>query len=314
MSVFSLMEGEHLGGFILRRQYFSGKIISNKFMQNITVMGRGAWRLFPFTSEEFKDPMILKNHTLEDLFRPTSKLCFFKSYDTHSALHTLDFVSTETGYCPLCVEEQIREYGFFWFRREWLTYKADSCVKHSCELSYMSCRKCNYGLKFELLTILQGRCIRCQTTVKLEKPVFISKIPPMTLWSEKILKENFPRFSKRLLENLLRKAYELKTGNPPLNNKILSSYIHSLCTIRRPFFQHECHPSEVFNGMNKPESIEKFLNSDEKFCAAPFLMFWWFMIFGFEDFSNFNNYLNSVSVLKKYEYYDRDIFPYLDLT
>lgn len=64
--------------------------------------------------------------------------------------------------------------------------------------------------------------------------------------------------------------------------------------------------------MNKPESIEKFLDSDEEFRMAPFLMFWWFMIFGFEDFSNFKNYLYSISMLKTSDYYGCP-FSYLDL-
>lgn len=200
MSVFSLMEGEHLGGFILRRQYFSGKIIDKKFMQDITVMGRGTWRLFPFIDEEYKNKEILKNHTLEDLFRPTSDLYRIGSDPgswNHFTFHTLDFVSTETAYCPLCFQEQIREYGFPWFRREWLTYRADICVKHCCKLSYMSCSECKYyNLKYELLALLQGKCIRCLNTVRFEEPVYVSKIPPMILWSNKILESNFPRFLK----------------------------------------------------------------------------------------------------------------------
>lgn len=287
MSLFYPMDGEHLAGFIFRKHIFSGNIIDREFSYGLTLQGEGSWRVLPFRNTDDYSFETYRQHTLLSLFRPLS--------DRHASSHRhfADYVSAHIKYCPVCFKDQISEFGFYWFRREWLIYETDVCLKHSCHLTLLKCVNCYHtnGLS----SFFRGICTKCRGRLVLLDPVYTSSVPPMIAWANQILERDFPLFSRRLIMRLFHRVYESREGNICPSNSKLAHYLYEKCVTKYQRPELNVHSSEIMTGTHKYIDILKLLDSNEKFHLIPFLLFWKVMILEFEAFSSFTKYIESIS-------------------
>lgn len=315
MSIFCPMPNEHIGSFIFRKHIFSGKVTDLEFTNEITVQSSNGWRLFPHADVTDVDLENYNLHTLIDLFRPTSAPSYGKSRGITQ--HRADYKSIEGSYCPACFRDQISEFGFFWFRREWLIYGTDCCVNHGCKLLRFYCGNCQERLRIGVgvQSLLRGRCVKCRTAMTIPNPTYVPEIPPMIAWANQLLKHPLPHLSQRLVSNLFYQCFKVAEQDSPVNNQQLARYIYSRCKIEsNPGQIHTAgHLSEIMNRGHEAKDVERFLSRGDIFVEVPYLMFWWMMVSTFKNFPSFMEHIASISIEKNYSIRRKNSFEYLDL-
>lgn len=311
MSLYSLMEDEHIGSFWLRKYAIKGNPIDPKHLRPI-ITSR-SWRLFPWLGDEFRTREILQNHTLLNMVRPTSI-----PYDTHVGAitrHFSDYPSITARYCPLCFIEQVSDKGFVWFKRQWLIYNSAHCLVHRCFLLTFRCDQCGVTPQIHagIESFLTGRCNKCKSNCQKARPTLVEQIPPLTCWLNEVLKSNFPHFSFQLIRHLFHYSYTVLEKKVPAGREWIAWHIFKL------YMEHTYSqaPSEL---IKVPEDSGSYYHQEYAkrnvvwgSDKIPLIMFWVAMIATFERYEEFVSFLNSVSVMKTDSWDRVDNIEFLDL-
>lgn len=59
----------------------------------------------------------------------------YLDYRYEHYLHIKEQYFSDIKYCPECLREQMKTFGFTWFCREWQLYHANECIKHGRPLN-----------------------------------------------------------------------------------------------------------------------------------------------------------------------------------
>lgn len=311
--MFQLMPEEHLGSYLLRRHYFSGRILDPQFMRTITLQHSNRWMLFPANEYKFEAGLspIIENNTLYNLFRPTSSLYLLNN--NYLYRNAIDYSSSQAIFCTACFEEQLVEHGHYWFKREWLIYKTKYCIKHKCYLSPLKCNRCNtqFGIKLGLISVLRRECNTCRGALDFTNPEKVADIPAIVIWSSALLNDGLPFFSKKLIIFLLYEAYRVTAGDTRPDESILSDHIMSLCYVFGRFGEKDIPECDIVNRWHTSFKIFVFLHEPDEFAVMPFLIFWRAMIVAFGQYESFKIFLQESSVEKIF--YSDVKTTYLDL-
>lgn len=182
----TLMKEETLSSFAIRSLHVSGSLDIVQISKPLFEKGKSEWILFPKTNEKLAKiyenalkmqslESVIHNHTLAPIYNPVSS---FKEYILKNSLknphpkhaayrkhlgffNLIEVVTASIKFCPLCFEEQVIEFGFTWFKREWQIHLMGACLKHGCRLiSHCNCGKSPKKVS-EVLALMQARCYSC---------------------------------------------------------------------------------------------------------------------------------------------------------
>lgn len=234
------MEEETISSFAVRSLLVSGKVEIDKICLRFLFSTNMAWRVFPVANVElskiFKGILdqqgvdnVFTNHTLLPLFRPVAALDVDHTYQNSflryghnkcwpeigkiNSLHSNECVVQPIKYCPACFTYQVKNFGFTWFKREWLIVRMGMCLEHGCQLLIASC-PCRRGKSsFEdIISAFRGECTNCLADLWTIHEGNTDSA--FSSWLQKLLKVNLPAFSPALRAFLINQSY-IKLGGDP---------------------------------------------------------------------------------------------------
>lgn len=313
--MFHAANEEHLGSFLFRKRIVEGKKPDFDFRNDLLVNDK-SWRLVPryiYDLLEGDVKTYLERNTLSPLFRPTGSPFYHCEDERKTKIdpefvfrHHDDFRSINSGYCIHCFQEQVSIHGFAWFKREWLIYSSDICVKHNVYLSTAPCSACSssYSLFGLVKTVLEGACAKCASTNFYEEPKPAFKVSKFISWCMEILHDNLPYFSIRLKKQLFMEAF--RRSNETSN---FHAELHYDLVMEKLFQCSPLHTSIIRRAVRDLERPEYLQIED-----TPFLIFWHVMINAFSTYNEFKGYLHEITQVKYLEgdAHEENV-PYMDI-
>ncbi|MEH6472229.1 MAG: TniQ family protein [Halopseudomonas sp.] len=316
-----IIKGESIGGYWFRMELINGNKITNDFSKSYIAPSSNKWRIFPknynnqmLTSHKNIDPnkfirRVVEYNSLAPLFRPTASIELSDSV-AESYCYTLnkknllsadrfiegkDTPSMDIKYCPKCFIEQIEKYGHSWFKREWHIFGMNVCSIHQHPLIRPHCSSCTgLGIRNGIFSVLQGTCYKCNTLQPLDK----YKLKPndtllLSDWLNKLLIECLPKFSDKLISNLLQEACVRAGSRKEIDYRKQSKYLSDLCNLKtNESLLPKTHTSHI---------LDKMLAGGFGTSCYPMLLLWFPLMLAFKSFDEFLDYLKEVSYLTSYE-------------
>lgn len=215
------MKEETLSSFAIRSLYISGIIDIDKICSRLFLRGRTEWKLFPSANaelltifsqviEQIGVDNAITNHTLAPLYQPVSgvnlraleRSRLTRAYDKDPgtsmpmSFSSAEILSSNIKHCPMCFSEQVDEFGFPWFKREWQIHKMESCLVHGC-LLFSRCGCGRKGNRSSLsISMLRGYCTYCDA--RFSAPNASETDSTYAAWLRNMLDANLPTFSPKL--------------------------------------------------------------------------------------------------------------------
>ena len=321
MSLFSLMKDEHVGSFWFRNHAIKGSPLNHKNLRRVMTNSAKSWRLFPWMGSEYKSSDIFNNHTLLNMFRPTgipNRAPWVGNGDQKGmggfSNHFGDYRSILVRYCPICFIEQISDNGFVWFKRQWLIFNAAHCLVHKCSLQTFQCGNCGKTphIHAGIESFLIGCCIKCKQAFP-KKHKRVRKIPPLTLWLNYVLERNFPHFSGNLVNHLMYHSYWVLQKEQPKRAGWVANHVYHLYKkyMREQVASSLIWVPDEYNAMFYLEYIIRQFRWQGS--RVPLIMFWVAMMETFQNFEEFESFLESECALKTGEYGGKPDAEFLDL-
>lgn len=321
MSFLNLMEDEHIGSFWFRQHAIRGNALNHKHLSRVMTYSARYWRLFPWMGSEYETHEVLHNHTLLNMFWPTGIPigAFWVGNGDRKGMSSLsnhfgDYRSISVRYCQICFIEQISDKGFVWFKRQWLIFNSAHCVVHKCSLQTFRCDSCGKvpHIHAGIESFLIGRCSMCKQAFSRSKPKRVQKIPPLTLWLNYVLERNLPHFSHVLINRFMYHSYSVYRQEEAEHPEWAAGHIYLLY---KEYIKEQVSSSLIwvpdeYNAMYYRDYMERTLRSGSK---VPLIMFWVAMMKTFQNFEEFESFLESESILKKGEYGGNLNAEFLDL-
>lgn len=333
--VLTLMKEETLSSFLIRSLYVSGTLNLNRVAEPLFSKTSKEWFLFPLANREFVGVYkklfenlsleeVIRNHTLAPIYKPTSRYLDYylaRRFMTVSSTFTvlavrgrgelfnkIEIISTMTKFCPLCFSEQVNEFGFTWFKREWQIHLMGECLKHGCSLLFIcSCGKKPTKIN-EIIALMQGRCEHCDSDPWVNKNTETRNEYPR--WLTNLLNADLKPFSFELRRFLiLEAAARLQTQKP--KDWDIPKFLGRLY---EPFYEDDSRKQRDKRNAwqtanrNYIDQIRKALTEPQK---IPFTILFHPLSLAFPMFDDFLSFLNEVSYSTIEKYYPHT--PILDL-
>jgi len=237
---------------------------------------------------------LIDQHTLLPLLRPTSSIklnyellryCSGEERFLHE-IEKGDTVSDFIRVCYDCFNDQIRNYGFSWFKREWAIHGLETCGIHNKKLSWYSCPNCfsgpDPGLSYEKIPIV--KCLSCghDNTNRGSEAAELSKYEDFIVAA---LTRKYPYFSANLKSFLLNEA--IARSETTLKDNPLQYVLTEKKRMR---------VSTCYNRY----SVEGILQGQRD--SIVYELFWKIISSGFESFEEFDCFVTENSVYKEIDY------------
>lgn len=233
------MQDETLSSFIIRYLVTSGSFNIDKLENLLFTNCNDEWNIFPSPKKEIREiyfqafeqsdvEQIIKNNTILSIYKPVANLVFeaqikrlFSLKNSlninkirYNCLHKNEKIKIDIKFCVDCFIDQIRTYGFTWFKRDWLLPGSSYCLTH---LSKLTTRRCNCENKKSILhsiNLLQGYCSACETD--LWSHTTHKEVDNYSAWLKKLMLHGLPHFSNNLRRFLIIEAAVKLGAKKPL--------------------------------------------------------------------------------------------------
>lgn len=318
----TLMKEETLSSFAIRLLHISGTIDISRVSAPLFALN-GEWKLFPLPNRELvkiyaaaletKSKMsIIRNHTLAPIYRPVSLYLdrFLKDRLTeHSENVSLanassglfdktEVTTAPTRYCPLCFEEQINEFGFTWFKREWQIHRMGGCLEHGCRLL----SRCDCGKKpvkiNEIIALMQGRCTQCESNPWIPRPNDTEIT--FARWLTNFFKVNMKPFSDKLTWFLMWKSHVMleTLDTVPKGTGYFFSHLYDPYNIN---YDYKFGTKGTFFPRTYSQSVTRLFNARSS-TSISYTMLFHPLSLAFPRFKDFVNYVEEISYPSFYPY------------
>lgn len=304
----TLMREETLSSFAVRSLYVSGAVNINLRSAPLFMASNRQWKLFPMSDKElFKIysgiletqnvKSVIQNHTLAPIYKLTAEGLNqhiekylttadhrYKYSESLNPFSIKEVVSTNMKFCPLCFKEQVIEFGFTWFKREWQLHVMNRCLQHGCQLlSHCSCGKL-FTNAWDIIDLMQDHCRECGSSTWI--PKFSDKNTDFAKWLLNFFSYDLEQFSVSLMHFLHLEC-----------EKILGSQYQDI--LLSSYFEAELNDPNILDMLST--SSNKFTSPRTRIRILPGHIPYFFMLYplsrAFPIFTDFMLFLTKVSFI-----------------